>query len=186
MVTPTQALYEVRDAIIDSGKLPESVTYIVQEVDQDGLEAGAKVPVIQLTPVTSARITAFNTDRADFVTDDDGNQVGRIYHAEYEMTIQIDILTVDNRSNEDEWINPLSDALREALYEYDSAGPSRQIVESIWKVNTDEGERIDDLTMNPTLRRWRQDVTLWSYEEFDTTEDYIVDVTLPPDDEVPQ
>jgi len=182
-MTPTQVLYEIEDALQDSSELPARTTYIVQEVDHDGLEAGAKIPVIQITPVSSARITDFNTDLSGYVTDDNGNQIGRVYHAEYTMTIQIDILTVDNRSQDDEWIGPMSDALRNALYQYDSAGPSRQLAESVWRFTVDEGERIDDLTMNPTLRRWRQDVTLWAYEEFETTEDYIVSVDYPTDDD---
>lgn len=186
MATPTEILELVRDALKASGNLPDSTTYIVQEHDGDGLEGDIRLPVVQVTPVTNVALNEFNTDLSGYVTDADGNQVGRIYHAEYQMTVQIDVITVDGRTREDEDIRNLSTALREALYWYDSAGPSRQLAESIWKFNVADGERVDDTTTTPTMRRWRQDVDLWTYEEFDTTEDYIVDINLPPEDEIPQ
>lgn len=179
MATPIQILYEIRDALDDSDDLPRSVNYLVQEADMDGHDADVKIPVVQITPVSSARITDFNTDAVERITDGSGNEIGRRYHAEYQMVIQIDVLTVDDRTDDNELIRSLTNSLRNALYQYDSAGPSTKLEESVWRFVVDEGERIDDLTMTPTLRRWRQDVTVWSYEVFDTTEDYIVDVNTP-------
>lgn len=186
MATPTEILELVRDALKASGNLPSSTTYIVQEHDGDGVEGNVRLPVVQVTPVTNVSLNEFNTDLAGYVTDDAGNQVGRIYHAEYQMTVQIDVITVDGRTSEDEDIRNLSTALRDALYSYDSAGPSRQLAESIWKFTLADGERVDDTATTPTMRRWRQDVDLWTHEEFDTTEDYISAVNLPPEDEIPQ
>ncbi|AGM11346.1 hypothetical protein M199_gp016 [Halogranum tailed virus 1] len=186
MATPTEILYHVRDALKASGELPSSTSYIVQEHDGGGIEGNLKLPVVQITPVTSVNLNEFNTDLSGYVTDENGNEVGRIYHAEYQMTVQIDVITVDRRTSEDEQIEQLSTNLRNALYWYDSAGPSRQLAESVWKFSVEDGERVDDTTTTPTMRRWRQDVDLWTYEEFDTTEDYIVNVNLPNEDEIPQ
>lgn len=188
MVTPLEALNRLKYGLEQSGELPDSVTYIVQEADFDGTNANLKLPVIQLTPVTSARITDFNTDQVSVVEDDNGNAIGRRFHAEYQMTIQIDVLTVDGRTRDDESIQSLSDSIRRALYQYDSAGIDNPVpdkngkaTDSIWRFVSNQGQRADDESMNPTLRRWRQDVDLWSYEEFTTTEDYIVSVNIPED-----
>jgi hypothetical protein len=110
---------------------------------------------------------------------DDGEAIGRSFRSEYLLRIQIDIITVDRRSNENETIESLSNTVYRALYTYDSAGISQQLHDDVWKVVVEDGERDDDTTTSPTMRRWIQDVLLWSYGEFDTSEDPIksVDIT---------
>lgn len=181
---PVDVLRSVRDRLQESDELPDSVSYIVQEYDGDGVEGDVPLPVVEITPVTAVDLSLFNTDLAGYVTDADGNRVGREYRSEYEFTVQIDVLTVDQRSNEQELIEPLSSSLRQALYAYDSAGPSRQLADDVWRFSLEDGERADEQTTSPTLRRWRQDVVVWTYETFTTTEDYIVDVSYPADGEM--
>jgi len=181
MATPSEILEEIKEELENSPEVPDSVSYILQEYDAGGIEANVSLPVIQLQTISALSLNNFNTDFVGYKRDKNGNEIGRVYHSEYTLTIQLDILTVDNRTNEDENISSLVKAVRAALYKFDSAGPAQTLNDSVWKFQLDEGERADNLQSTPTVRRWVQDIDCWSYEEFDTQEDYIVDVTFPDD-----
>lgn len=193
MTAPSDVLDHIQRALEDNGGIPSSVSYLTHEADSDGADADVKLPIVQITPVSSARIRAFNTDKVGYTTDNNGNQTGIVYDAEYEMMVQVDVLSVDDRTDSAEEIDPLTNSVRTALYEYDSAGPGKLFEDSdgnpdedVWQVELDEGERADDTAMTPPLRRWSQDLTVWANEEFKTTEDYITAVDLPDEDAVVQ
>jgi hypothetical protein len=186
MAVPTEILQSIVTALEDSDAMPDGVSYLQQRRDGDGLDADVPLPVVQLNIPVATSITEFNSDTVGFVTDDEGNNIGRVYHSEYELTVQADIITVDELSNEDHHIESLIESLRTALYEYDSAGPAEELHEDIWRFQLGTGERGDELNNTPTVRRWVQDIECWSYEEFRTTEDTITGVVLPEDDEIVQ
>jgi len=169
----------LRNAIEQDANVPDSVSYLTQLGDGAGPEANVTLPVVQLVPLTATNISEFNTDQHSVITNDDGEAIGRSFRSEYLLRIQIDIITVDRRSNDNETIESLSNTVYRALYTYDSAGISQQLHDDVWKVVVEDGERDDDTTTSPTMRRWIQDVLLWSYGEFDTSEDPIksVDIT---------
>ncbi len=184
MATPSEILEKLKEELKNSSDIPDSVSYILQQYDGGGNEADVSIPVIQLQTISALSLNNFNTDFIRYKKDDEGNEIGRVYHSEYTLTIQLDILTVDNRTNKDEDISSLVKAVRTALYKFDSAGPAQNLDDSVWKFQLDEGERADNLQSTPTVRRWVQDINCWSYEEFDTDADYIVDVIYPDDDEI--
>lgn len=186
MPTPPEIINIVADAMDASNSIPNSVTYLRQRADFSGGDAKITIPVVQLRPVAVTELNAFNTDRVRFKTDSEGNQVGEVYHAEYTMTIQIDVMTIEGRSAPGEDIESLIPSIRSTLYQYDSAGPSRELDDSIWKFQLGTSQRQDDLQTTPTVRKWRQDVDCWSYEVFETDEEFIeaFDFTDPNDSDV--
>jgi hypothetical protein len=183
MATPREILTAIKESLQDSSDVPDSVSYVLQEYDGSGPEANVSLPVVELQTANLVSLNQFNTDFVGHQFDKDGNQIGRIYHSEYSLTVQLDILTVDGRSHNEESISPLINSVRNALYKFDSAGIAEPLEETVWKFQLNEGERADNLESTPTVRRWSQTIECWSYEEFETNEDYIVDVTF-PDDEV--
>jgi hypothetical protein len=99
------------------------------------------------------------------------------------MTISIGIWTAENDNYDPD---AMGKRLREALYPHSSYGPSRPFLDEennpingITYFRLAEGDRVDDLVQNPTVRRWSQEVELWGLEEFKTSEDYIVGVNYP-------
>jgi hypothetical protein len=186
MATPTEIVEEIVTALEDSEAMPDGVSYLQQTYDGENLDANVPIPVVQLSIPAATSITEFNSDSVGFVKDDEGNNIGRIYHSEYELTVQADIISVDELSDPEKRIESLIESLRTALYEYDSSGPAEELHEDIWKFELGTGERSDEINKTPTVRRWVQDIECWSYEEFRTTEDTITGVVLPEDDEIVQ
>jgi hypothetical protein len=185
MVRPREAVAAVRRAIEESNEMPESVSYLEHEPDTTGDDASIKLPVCAVQTIGSIRIKDFNTDQVSNITDDNGNVVGRKFEAEYRLDTQIDLWVAAGSSHDPDL---LGNKMRTVLYNYDSAGPqgflkdeNGENITSIWKFEVGDGERRDDLTMNPSLRRWMQEVTIWANEEFSTVEDYIAAVDYPAD-----
>ena len=184
-LNPDDALSAVRRTVEDSGQMPADLDYIEQEPGDEDSNVG--LPVLVLTPSSAVRITSFNTDLAGYVTDtdEDGNEVrvGRIFHAEYRLDIQLDIWTAAGSSYDE---RDLGNTLHDVLYRHDSHGPdlplldeNGNVIESVWRFRVEDGEQANDLTQTPSLRRWRQDVALWAYHRFDTSEDYLAGVNYP-------
>lgn len=182
MATPREILTAIKESLQDSSEVPDSVSYVLQEYDGSGPEANVSLPVVELQTVNALSLNQFNTDFVGYRFNADGNQIGRVYRSEYSLTVQLDILTVDGRSKNEESISPLINGVRRALYKFESAGPAEPLEDTVWRFQLNEGERADNLESTPTVRRWSQTIDCWSYEEFDTVEDYIVDVTFPGDE----
>jgi len=183
MATPREILTAIKESLQDSSDVPDSVSYVLQEYDGSGAEASVSLPVVELQTVNAVSLNEFNTDFVGHKFNEEGNQIGRIYHSEYSLTVQLDILTVDGRSHNEESISPLINSVRSALYKFESAGIAEPLEETVWKFQLNEGERADNLESTPTVRRWSQTISCWSYEEFETDKDYVVDVSF-PDDEI--
>jgi len=172
-LSPDEAIRQVRLAVENSGLMPDKMDYVEHE-PSDNDNTGLPATIIQ--PLTEAQISNFNTDRVGFVTDDDGNRVGRVFNSEYRLDLQIDIWVAE-QSDYDE--RTLGNNLYKALYEYSSSGPSKSLADEVWRFRVGDGTTANDLTTSPVLRRWRQDFTLWAYHRFDTTEDYVSSVNYP-------
>lgn len=185
MTSPRESLEAVKRAIDSAGRLPEEISYLLHEADAAGQDSDVSLPLIEIQPLTSERVNPNNTDFVGFTTDDAGNHTGRIYRSQYELSAQIDVWTAQGgRYSPDD----LGEAVRRSLYQHASHGPDKpfrdeneQVIDSMFRFELGDGERADDLVQTPTLRRWRQDVVIWAYEEFKTTEDYIVSVDYPSD-----
>lgn len=173
MPTPSEVVSIVADAMEVSDRVPDSVTFLRQRADLSGGDASISIPVVELRTVAVTELNAFNSDRVGFKTDSDGNDVGEVYHSEYTVTIQLDLMTIEGRSDSGEDIESLIESVRNVLYQYDSAGVGKELDESIWKFQLGASQREDDLQKTPTVRKWRQDVDCWTYESFETEEEFI-------------
>lgn len=183
MTTPKEALHAVARAISDSGKLPSDMGVVLREADETSDDADVDMPLLEIQIESSDYVVTNNTDRVGYVTDGNGNKVGRIFDAEYELTLRLDLWTIeDTPYNADE----LGAALRDALYPYSSYGPDKPFVDhdgnqidKIGRFVINEGSRDDEFIRTPTVRRWTQTVELWACETFTTDEDTVLDVDTP-------
>ena len=183
MVKPQEVLEILEYTLQNSGKFPDDASYLLREADQENDDAAHTLPLVQLQITGEEQLNPSNTDYTGFVEDDNGHRVGKIYQREYTLSIQADLWTVDHIGYD---ANELGDYLKDALYEHDSFGmeqpfraESGSLVDEIWKFELQDGDRADDVVQTPTLRRWRQNMQVWAYEEYTTVEDDI-DVVSPP------
>lgn len=183
MVAPSNAMTAVARTIADSGELPSDMGLMLHEADPESEDADVEMPALEIELVESSRVHPNNTDLVGWTVDENGNRTGRIYRAEYELTLEIDVWTSTGDGYD---ANELGKAVRRALYPHSSYGDGEPFsdengkqIDEIFRFVVSDGARADDLIQTPTVRRWRQEVELWAYEEFQTTEDYIVDVNYP-------
>lgn len=192
MSRPDTVLRSVKTALKESGRMPDSMSYSTFELDTEGDQSNVRPPVVEITVISSIRSRPHNTDFAGFATDENGNHIGRIFHALFEMELQIDVWTAEGGS-----FNPhdIGEEVRKSLYRYDSHqfsdslpdpdAPSNALGD-IDYVSVGDGSVENDLSMTPALRRWRQTMEIWFHEEINTAEEYgaedfIVDVVSPSD-----
>lgn len=182
-LNPDEALSSVRATVEHSQQMPTDLDYIEQEPGDENRDI--TLPVLVFQPLTAIRLSDFNTDFDGYVQNDAGDDVGRVFAAEYRLGIQLDIWTASGSSYSE---RTLGNKLHDALYPHDTSGPGRPLldengnpIDSVWKFQIEDGTQANDLTGTPTLRRWRQDVALWSFHRFDTTEDYVATVDYPSD-----
>lgn len=171
---PKKVIEEVVSAIQQSGNLPSDINYVGYEPNID--TEPIKLPLLEVVTLSEARISEHNTDEQGVIEDDSGNSVGRVYHALYNLTIEVNVWTAQGSKYDP---NDLGDKVYASLYPYDTSGPSNELHEDIWRVRIGDGEPDEDFGTSPTLRRWSQEVDIWAYESFTTDEDYIVNVDIP-------
>jgi len=183
MAYPQEIVEAIGHTLDNAPELPDDVSYLTQEPDVTGSDSNIKLPVCSIQQIGTINLRDFNTDLAGVITDSNGNNVGRIYESRYRLDVQIDLWVAQgSKHNPDE----LGAELRQVLYNYDDSGPggtlrdeNGQDMADVWRFHLGDGERRDDLTMTPTLRRWRQEASMWSHERFDTTEDAVAGVNYP-------
>lgn len=178
MTNARDAMQSITTAIEQSRRLPTSTTYTTYEIDEDGAQADLRPPIVEVTPASTARTEVNNTDFCGYATDDNGNQIGYIYRSTFEMSVQIDIWTVEGGRYDP---YDMGSKLRSALYQYDDRqlgdplpdpeSPS-QPYDAIDHFSLDGGETRNDLSMTPALRRWRQTAEVWYHDEINTAEEY--------------
>lgn len=185
MVTPRDAMESISLAAANAGKLPSETSVLLQEADTDNDDADVDLPLLEIQPVEVDNVVVSNTDFLETIKDNDGNEIGRVYLSEYEMTVEINLWTTKDDGYD---ADDLGEKLRQSLYPYSSYGPDQDFldqndnpIEDITYFRLGMGERTDDLVQTPTVRRWSQEVELWAYEEFRTDKDYIVSVDYPND-----
>jgi hypothetical protein len=185
MVRPEDIIDGLIRSIKESGKMPSEMNYLGYEASRTGQDGNIKLPIIEVQPIDEIRIREFNTDVVDVKTDEAGNQVGRIYHAEYRLDLQFDVYTAQGSKHS---ARELGTRLWSVLYQHDSAGPNRQLpaegggeMDASWQLEVGDGQPAHELETTPTLRRWRIDVSVWSASEFETDdEEYIEDYNFNP------
>ena len=185
MAYPATIKEAVAEAIKSADNIPDG-THLTEEADTRGGHSNIRLPLYEVTISSSIWLDEHNTDLVGFVQDDDGNEIGRIYDSEYQMTLAVDIWTAAGSRHD---VSEISDELRRTLYQYESSGlgnalphPDGGEVSDVWRLSVTDGGRNDDLSMSPSLRRWTQDVEVWSFERFNTSEGTIAEVVLPGDE----
>lgn len=190
MARPDEVLQSVKHAIDTSGRLPDVTSYATFEMDTDGGQSDVRPPVVELTVNGVIRNNPNNTDLHHYATDSNGNQIGYVFRAQFDMEIVIDVWTAEGDGYSPDEIGR---EIRNALYQYDDKqlgknlpDPNGGIMKDVTHFNLGNGSVENDLTMTPALRRWRQTADVWFHEEIDTSEeygaeDYVVDVIVPED-----
>jgi hypothetical protein len=187
MPRPDTVLKSVKTAIKESDRLPDATSYSTFELDTDGGQSNVRPPVVEITIVDTIRSRPHNTDFVEYIEDDNGNHIGRIYDAKFEMPIQIDVWTAEGDKYDP---YEIGEEVRRALYRHDSymagdplpdpSDPS-QLLGGIDRFTVDDGRVANDLSMTPALRRWRQTGEVWFRETVEVTadNDYVKTVESP-------
>lgn len=194
MVRPDTTLESVVTALRESERLPDATTYSIYEVDSDGGQSNLRPPIVEITTVDVVRSNAHNTQQIGFATDNAGNHIGRIYEAEFEMPVEIDVWTAEGGQYDP---HEIGESVRYALYQYDAQqrgdplpdpdDPSTAL-DGVVRFTMNDGGVRNDLSMTPALRRWRQTGEVWFTETVNTAEeygaeDYVANVVTPSGDD---
>lgn len=170
MVSHDQAVEIIRDTIDRDDRIPDRMSYIIHEADTEGAHANVSLPLIEFQITNTNRADLNNSNLIDFVLNSDGERVGRIFELKWEMDLQMNIWTVDQSSYD---ADRLGQILRTVLYDYDTLGPAKTFkddtgdpIHDIWDFNLQSGERVDDLTQTPTIRRFRQNAEVSGAEQY--------------------
>ena len=174
-------ILSIKDGIEEHDVLPEHTDFLKYEEDMLGEDANVSLPLVQLDQITVDYLNEWNTDRIGYMVNDQGQQVGRVYHNEYELSLEIDLWTAAQSRYD---VNELGTALRRWLYRHDkgSAGvplpfemgeyyieddDGNQVrLDDVWDFRLVSAERADDITGSPTIRRWRYQIDIASFEAF--------------------
>jgi len=178
MPAPHVVLQSVVEGLKQSGRLPDNTSYSTWELDETGGQSNVRLPVIEVTPIDVIRSSPHNTDFVSYSTNDSGEEIGYIFHAQFEMPVQIDVWTAEGDRYDP---REIGEKIRYALYKYDDKQLGRdlphpektsQAIGGLERFVLDDGSIQNDLSMHPALRRWRQTAMIWFYEEIDTAEEY--------------
>lgn len=184
MPKPDELIEAVARSIDASDGVPGDVSYLLQEADMDASDANVKLPVIEIELISVDRLDEFNTDESGRVLNDAGEAVGRVIRREYELSLQIDVWVAAKSSHD---VNDIGQALADRLYRHEPTGFDEPLpdgndgsISGVWDFRLGQSARRDDTTTTPSVRRWRQDVTLSSYVEYRTSgEEPLRDVSVP-------
>lgn len=187
---PDQVCDTIALTLQQSGRLPAVDTYLTVEAGDEHVDI--TLPYIEVRPIDVIRARTRNTDFVGYETDDQGNQIGKIYYVLFEMSAQIDIWTV-RRGPYDPYA--MGGRTRKALYKHDAyvegepfTDAEGQTIDDISWFSVGDGERRDDLTTADQLGRWIQEVDIHFNEVVNTAIDYedeigyILTVNVPGDD----
>lgn len=181
-MTPQDALDAIVRALQQSSAFAGG-DYLTEELDPEGAGNRFDQPIVSLQPVSSIRADQWNTDLVGYVTDDAGNQIGRIFEAIFEMDVQADIWVAAGNTQLD--ATSLGGDLAQALYRYDSQMVGKAFpaegggtLDDVKHFQVREGRRQDDLA-GPGVRRWRHDLDIDFVDRVTTDEEYVEVVDTP-------
>lgn len=178
MARPDTVLRSIKTAIKESGRLPASTTYSIFEIDENGGQSNLRPPIVEITTDTTIRSNPHNTDLVGEATDDNGNSIGRIFEAKFEMPFTMDVWTAEGGD-----YNPyeIGESIRYALYQYDKTQRGDPLpnpddpsvaMHDVDHFELGDGGVRNDLSMTPALRRWQNSGEVWFHERLNTAEEY--------------
>lgn len=178
MVTSQDTLEAISRAIRRSGRLPTDTSYIVGEPDPQGTDAAVTLPAVVVQEVVTLRDENRSTDLVDYVTDDAGRRIGRIWQANYDMDVQIDIHTIAGAS-EARSISTLEQQVRRALQRYDSQLRGESFpdedgtdIGGIREFALGDSTPENDLTRTPSLLRQRFSASVGFVDRLNEVEEF--------------
>ena len=175
---------QIRRALLvtlrDDPDVPDAVTFADRTLDftSDPI----KLPVVNVVANSKQDVGRMNSDQIGFVTDSDGNRVGRKYADLFEATFTVSVLTAAGSSFD---TYKIRNDVKDALYQHDPKGPDQPLVDEegttlddVWDIRfLDENEN-DNTTTTPTLRRWEQQLIVAGSEQYTVTgEDPVTDTS---------
>lgn len=189
MVDAQTVLESVATALHDSDRLPDETTYATLELDPGGAQADVQPPVVELTLQELARDTTSNTEFVGYETDSNGNRIGRRYQSWFRLQVQLDCLSADGSEYD---AREMGQQVREALRRYDTRQLGRPLpnpdgsggnLYAVRTVAVENSSRPNDLSMTPTLRRTRTNLSCWFKDEYSSVDydgpaDYIEDYSI--------
>lgn len=168
MVRPNKILNAVINSFEQDDRLPDRVNYLDHEPSIS--TESVKLPVVEVSPTTEARVTEENSDFAGYITDSNGNRVGRIYQSLYTLEFIVAVWTVEESKYD---VRELGQSVRDILYEHDtkSVGESLEYddgtpMDEVWQFRVRDGTHDNDLNTSAPLRRWQQTVSVAASEEY--------------------
>lgn len=177
MVRPQEIVDSVLYTLQEADDIPSAANYVGYEPDINS--ESIKLPLIEVSTGTMANVNRANTEFVDMKTDDNGREVGRIYSTLYTLELNVAVWTAHGSK----WSpRDIGDEVRDELYKHATSGPDlplispedRSSLDEVWRVNIQDGSQTDDLNTSPTLRRWRQTITVSASEQ------YVTDSEEPP------
>lgn len=178
MVTVQTVLDAISRGIEQSGRLPESTSYLTREPDPQGVDAGVTLPAVVIQEVSTVRDETRSTDLVGYITDNEGSEVGRIWQATYDMEIQVDVHTAAS-ANPPKDIETLETSVKRALQRYDSQmradffpdgeGGSER---AIRQFTFGESHPANRLTDSPSLMRQRMSAFVVFVDRVDEVEEF--------------
>lgn len=176
---------DVLQAIVRALEASDEFTggdYITHEFDPEGTDNRLQQPIVSFNIPSNPRTTEWDSDLAGYLTDDTGQQQGRIFRPTWEM--QIDVAITLAAGNDALDASVLGGQFQQALLPHDSALFSNPfpdgdggVVEEIEDFTVGNGQRMDDLA-GPGLRRWQQELAVTWYHEITTDDPALTEVTI--------
>jgi hypothetical protein len=164
---------DIVDALIVSLKnntdITSEATFIGFEPDGD--TQPINLPIVQVDPDGDMNDeTLVNSQFVEFAKDDDGNDIGRIFERLFRLELTVAVWTAQRSSFDP---RAIADEVRVTLFEHETSGPAEDLVledgtvlDEVWQFDVGTARQADDLSTSPPLRRWEQDITVSSGEQF--------------------
>lgn len=155
---------------------------ILETPDLDGENAHLDSPFVAIYPIDTIRSSPHDTERVDYETQN-GKRVGEIFRATFDAMLQIDIYVAAGDSID---ATDLGWELDRALRPYDERNEAETLpdengnpVDEITHFRAGDGERDDDLSYSPSVRRWRHESMMKFHDEVSTSRDTVEVVEVP-------
>lgn len=156
--------------------VPDLTTALTREADPT--DNAVEWPHGEILIVSNVRSDPYNTDLVGYATDANGNQIGRVYDALFDIELQLNIwIAVPS----DTWdIQNLGRQLRRGLYKYDNNRVSPDplpdgaggTLSQVSQFTVDGGGELPVEEENPPLRGHQLTVSLRFSDRIDTSAEY--------------
>mgnify|MGYP006914287602 FL=1 len=151
-----------------SNRVPDDLTYVgyMPDINTEAI----KLPILHIEIISRTEIGALNTDFVEYYTDENGNDIGKIFESMFDVTLEISVWTAEGSRHDP---REIGNYVRDEIYTYTKKGPQKQLVsptgetlDEVWHVRLDEANHTDDMGTSPVLRRWQQNVYVRASEQF--------------------